>query len=340
MGHRANLLIVDDTGYQLYYCHWCANSLDVDLFWGPEYAIPFVQKQRKVDDDGWLKILWGQGGVVVDRLRQVILFFFSGDISLDIPLRRLYLELFRQVWAGWQVRWAHNGILDLADYVHVPRERVVDFKEAPSGAVSLLPPEKKEWTNLIGSITFEDNTLRLFPLIYNFEAFLPAGPQLVEVARNTEGLDHLPLDQWTKEFPAGGFHIDIPKQQLLCWNVFEQEITTYLDKAWDGWEVLWLGDAYEVHLERLHGKVSLPVPSVEVMLGQLEETLLVHSEMRSADDMAKLLQQAAQGGPEGTTARINENALRDDPLQIESAVRRRIFDQAVTAWKKSTSVSK
>ena len=34
MGQRANLAIVDDGTYELFYSHWCANTLDYDVFLG------------------------------------------------------------------------------------------------------------------------------------------------------------------------------------------------------------------------------------------------------------------------------------------------------------------
>ncbi|SEU27944.1 hypothetical protein SAMN03159358_4640 [Paenibacillus sp. NFR01] len=49
MGQRANLIIVKNGAYDLYYSHWCANTLPEDIFWGERYAIPFIEQQRAVD---------------------------------------------------------------------------------------------------------------------------------------------------------------------------------------------------------------------------------------------------------------------------------------------------
>ncbi|MBX3064140.1 MAG: hypothetical protein KF726_14275 [Anaerolineae bacterium] len=337
MGQRANLLIVDESGYQLYYCHWCAISLDVDLFWGPEYAIPLVQKQRAVNTDNWLNNQWAEGGAVIDRRQQVLILFGGEELFFDIPLRRLYLELLRQVWNGWQVRWAHNGVLDLSDYVHFPRDEMLFIKEIANHMPSLHPPMDKRQIGIIGSFVLEDDSLRFFPLsfslVYKLEALLNTGPHLIELARNTESLDYLPLDQWTNDFPKGGFHIDLPAKQILCWHVNAPEIKSYLNQAWQGWETLWLGDAYEPHLERIRGRVTLPSVDIGELLTRLEE-FLVHRPLRSDDQRVKLVARIAQMESEGYEVRNNEFALRDDPLQLDSATRRRIFDQAVAGWQK------
>ena len=55
MGQRANLIIVQDGQYDLFYTHWAANTLERDLFWSPEFATAFIQMHRKVDEScGWL----------------------------------------------------------------------------------------------------------------------------------------------------------------------------------------------------------------------------------------------------------------------------------------------
>src|SRR5258708_37243128 len=104
MGQRSNLLLVENNSYKLFYCHWCANTLPHDVFWGPEYAIPFVTKQRVIDENDWLDEVWAEGGVVIDLSRRVLLVFGGEDILYDIPLRRLYFALLQEIWIEWDVR--------------------------------------------------------------------------------------------------------------------------------------------------------------------------------------------------------------------------------------------
>src|SRR5689334_9883307 len=99
MGQRANLIIVKDNGYDIYYSHWCANTLPTDMFWGPEHGINFIKNQKKVEpENGWLDDIWAEGGAVIDLDKKVFLLYGGEDILYNIPLRRLYLKLINQVW--------------------------------------------------------------------------------------------------------------------------------------------------------------------------------------------------------------------------------------------------
>src|SRR3974377_1344796 len=110
MGQRANLVLVENGSHQLFYSHWCANTLPRDLFWGPEHAVAFVRMQREGDESGWLDEVWAGGGAVVDIDKQTLLLFGGEDILYDVPLRRVYLECLARAWNTWTVQWAHEGI--------------------------------------------------------------------------------------------------------------------------------------------------------------------------------------------------------------------------------------
>ena len=101
MGQRANLVIYKNRDWSLYYDHWCANRLDIELFWGPESATEFVKQRSPLDDrDDWLDEVWCEGGALIDHDSQLLLWFGGEDIIYDIPLRRAFLELMTYRWKG------------------------------------------------------------------------------------------------------------------------------------------------------------------------------------------------------------------------------------------------
>ena len=54
MGQHANLVIVRGGARRLYYDHWCANRLDVELFWGPALAVEFIeQREALAEASAW-----------------------------------------------------------------------------------------------------------------------------------------------------------------------------------------------------------------------------------------------------------------------------------------------
>jgi len=104
MGQRANLIVGQQGRWRLYYDHWCANRLDVELFWGPEPARRFIEQFDAVDESRWLDEVWCEGAAVPDLDDRVLVFFGGEDIIGDITLRRTHLSLMRDMWPGWQIK--------------------------------------------------------------------------------------------------------------------------------------------------------------------------------------------------------------------------------------------
>jgi hypothetical protein len=239
MGQRANLIIIRNTSYELYYSHWCANTLPKDLFWGTQYAIKFIEMQTKVDESGWLDDVWAEGGAILDLDKKKIIFYGGEEIMHDIPLRNLYLKLMRNIWYGWDIQWAHGGIVDLAKYVGYPKEKVLTGSKDDRNDLSLAPPEEMAWVNTVASVKFSENELLLFPLCEEVDVYLSYGPDLIKNIDKSYGYKRFSLDEWSMDFPTGGFHIDISSKRLAFWHAHDmpnkpQEL--HLD--WSDWEVL------------------------------------------------------------------------------------------------------
>src|SRR5262249_37714429 len=151
------------------------------------------------------------------------------------------------VWKGWSVCWAYEGIADLADRVGFPRARVLSKGDQASTDVTLTPPTQKDWTDLIASVRFHDGTVRLYPLAGDVTSYLSSGPKLADNLPTAVGHPRLHLDEWTKEFPGGGFHLDLPTQRLEFWVARDApDIGDRVARAWPGWETLWHSDRYEM----------------------------------------------------------------------------------------------
>lgn len=333
MGHRANLVLVNEDGYELFYCHWCSKDIPVDVFWGPQYTLPYIRQQKVVAPDHWMNHVWAEGGVLLDPRKQALLLYGGEDLALSIPLKRLYLELLRIVWAGWDVRWAHDGIADLGAYVGRDRRaaRSEDEPPTPDGH-ELDAPQQQKYINLVGSFVLEDRQTRLFALgSLRASETLCYGPSLIDTARTARSYDRLPLHRWlaASDFPLGGFHIDLPQKRLLYWSADDPGSREVIADYWPGWTVEWLYDNYEAHLALLDGRVRFPQPETDEVLGGLEKILLrapfdhVNMVLNMVDDLTQ----------QGRVFDINSDALREDPLDITPARRRAIFDQAVAQWR-------
>ena len=73
MGQRAVLIIAENEKYEIYYDHWCANTLDSYLFWGPEEAVSYIRKHDP-EKGYWLNDVWCEGAVLVDLDKKKLLF--------------------------------------------------------------------------------------------------------------------------------------------------------------------------------------------------------------------------------------------------------------------------
>lgn len=140
MGHRANLMIIREGNYSLYYSHWCAITLPSDLFWGPEAAVAFIEQQEPAE--GWLDNAWAEGCACVDLDHRHLLWYGGEDEHYEIPLRRHLLKMMQPLWPGWTIEWASSGILDMAAYVGYPVEELISEVSRTITPLSLVPESR------------------------------------------------------------------------------------------------------------------------------------------------------------------------------------------------------
>ncbi len=324
MGQRANLIIVGDGGYDLFYSHWAANRLDKDLFWGPAHALAFVRAQRsRAEGAEWLDEKWAEGGAVIDTVRSRLLWWGGEDALYDVPRRRILFRLMERTWRGWHVEWAYEGIADLARYVGYPRDRVL---LPPSRcAPSLAAPKQIAWTDCVISAR-RANGLVLFPTPGDV-ADLAVSDEFVSRLETTQGFETLDLRQ-SQSLPVSGAHIDLLRREITVWSArTAPDATARLAAANPGWRVQWERDRFESQLELCDGKLTFPSPDRDQLVREIREQML--GPESAPVDVASVA--AAIGS--GRDVTIAPEAFRDDRLPVGLAERKRIWDDAVLALK-------
>lgn len=253
MGQRANLVIIEGGKRTLYYDHWCANLLDVDLFWGPRDALDFIrQREPAAEPEGWLDTSWCEGAALLDLDHSLLVFFGGEDILWDVPLRRHFLDLLAANWKGWRVRWAPEGLLTITDLVGLPRSL---FSVQPSGDGQFFRNEEFPENNLVlTSVRRADGSLSVHRLCGDEEHLL-AGPDpllaLMPAADN-------PIVWEGEEFPHGGVHLDLVERAVhTWWAAPTADLVRHIQPAWPGWTVHWHQDCYEAHFALLEDRISL-----------------------------------------------------------------------------------
>ena len=326
MGQRANLVIVESQRFDLYYSHWCANTLPCDMFWGPAHAEAFVRlhapSRRRWMVECYMGRRWCSNRQTESHLPAVWRRESFAQCSASPPIPKSCLVRF---WQDWKILWAHEGIVDIAEYVGLPRQKVISAGESDDRtAASLEPPQERDWISSVGSFQIDD-TLKLYPLPGEAEYYLRCGPSLCEDCHRRESYSTLALAEWTSSFPSGGFHVDCSKRTVDFWvsndcpGLFDD-----VRSRWSGWVVTWHKDDYESQRGLTRGSLKFNEPSQQELAQDLSRMLMAEPKAVDILEITGVL-----AGVEGSkVAVVNPYALRDDRLPLGDQERRTILANA------------
>ena len=277
MGHRASLVVIAGSKHELYYSQWHASSLDGDLFWGPDHATAFARSQARQESPAQLLVdAWAEGGAVIDHGQRVVLWYGGDEIRFDVPRRRMHLSLMRGLWPNWSVRWAAEGIADIADYLNIPRRSVLSIAPEADQDPSWVfqPPQDPSWLATVitssrggatGLITTDCSVVEL----------LSQGHALLDALKSHQLKDSLDWTSLTSEFPTGGIHVDWNAREISYWLAEDAPgLTERTKMAFPGWTSTNWGDCYEAQMELCAGRLQLPIPNSRVLLSTLKSYLL------------------------------------------------------------------
>lgn len=337
MGQRANLVVVTETGYELYYCHWCANKIETMLFWGPKHALKAIRAQQL--EVGWLDDVWAEGGVLMDLTKQTLRFFGGEELSFDIPLRKIFLSLMRYLWEGWEVRWASAGIIDIAKYVgvdeqHVRSPKLTTPSDTPISERWFKMPgsDGERFVRVVGSLVAEDNQIGIFlmggPLLF----VLQAGDELVKFIQSRQNLSSFTFvknpDEMDHFKPTGGFHLDITQKRLYFWSANVKDTVDNIQPFWEGWDIIALGEDFEAHRTLTQNHLMFYVPDSASLLLTATQLLTRQTE-NSADRFKAFLNQLEQLGGQ---AIVNPQALVDAQSELDLDTKHVLIEYALQRW--------
>ncbi|MEK8214651.1 MULTISPECIES: hypothetical protein [unclassified Paenibacillus] len=324
MGHRANLMIIREGNYSLYYSHWCAITLPSDLFWGPEAAVAFIEQQEPAE--GWLDNAWAEGCACVDLDHRHLLWYGGEDEHYEIPLRRHLLKMMQPLWPGWTIEWASSGILDMAAYVGYPVEELISEVSRTITPLSLVPESRDGWVRTVASVVYLDGELRLYPVQSELEDYLLQGPSLVELLNKSEGSTELDLNEWPKETPDQGFHLDLLARTIDIWYAPDAgNLLQQIRTAWPGWTVTDQRDQYESQIRLTEGKLCFKMENPQELTERLTSHLL-GSHSSPVDTIKEIARLKAEAGEE---IEVNPHALVDEPQDIPLDTREQLLRYAV-----------
>jgi hypothetical protein len=330
MSHRGNLVIADKKGYQVYKCH-CALVMPQLMFWGSEFAIDFIEEHTS--SQNWYDVVDDEGSILIDTSQKIVFLYGGEFISVDIPRRRLFLELMNIVWVGWDIQWAKSGLFDIVDHINYPREKVDYIFDASLNDNYLEVLEDTElpepWHDSVASIKFSDDDIRIQYASDTFE-LLQFGKKLIEKMWNFTSLTELNWENDDVRFPIEGIHIDKPSTHIYFWSARSLEHSEQVQKYWKHWDVSWLKDDFETHIRLTNNHLNLNIPSNEVLLAELQAVLLVDpaefTEAHKNDYVTSLISHGVQ-----IPQYMSHYIKWLPPIEI----REKIFNRSVELWQAS-----
>lgn len=277
MGQRANLALVQDKSYELYYTHWGASDLPRSIFWGAEEAVDYIRSCERIDS--WLDDRWAEGGAVLDLDHRQLLWFGGDDLIYDIPLRRQFIRLMEPLWPSWEIRWATAGIAELAAYVQHPLDQIVTGYELDWEGEQPFEPEPQDgFTRTIGTVILPNGELRIYPLQCEAMDYLAAGPSQLKQIDPKCGFKELEVQNWTSDFPDMGFHLDLRKQNIDLWHAAPySDLAASVQSRWEDWKFTGHGNRYEIQTELTAHRLKFHVKPAAELISEVVEYLLGRS---------------------------------------------------------------
>jgi hypothetical protein len=260
MGNRANIVVVENHDWQLYYSDWAGCRILDALIGGPDAALRYVRSLQHCSKAEWTDPMWADGGALIDLDRRRLL-FFGEELMVEMPVRRALMTVLAELWPGFEIGWAYDGTTELAGYVGATlRESRWDRKP------TIRPTHDRDVLCHLVSVVNAVGQLRMWPLYWDLsEAW--RGPQLLDVLPG-RGLKKLALNM----IPEGGVHIDVGAKTVGAWQTADgMGIFQALPELWSGWQTECWEDRYEEQVARCGGSLRVPDLDLSVRIEVAQE---------------------------------------------------------------------
>lgn len=260
MGSRLGVVIHDDGGFELYYDHWAAQTIGIDVALdGCEATVRRVRDMEPMGVDSphaWEGASWIEGSLLIDFVNRRLVW---AEESEAIYLPRIVNHLIECTWPGWTALWAAEGVrgilrlldVDTAGIFKAPTE-IEPHSEAPL----VVPWADYEGDDAISVSLATGDLVRWRGSVYLGDVASRPPEELSCVAeealaRSVRGESVLWDQQRRERSPEVGIHVDFTARTLCWWGLADDDAGVEgFDALWQGWDIRTLGDNYEFH-ERL-----------------------------------------------------------------------------------------
>lgn len=258
MSYPANIVVVQDGRYRVVYnrgAGYPGSEAVLFLFSSEPYTL--------ADFDDWTNDRWHpypDAVYLIDHDQRRLLFetIYFYDFADEHAYRTLLLRLVRELWDGWRVDWAYNGVRDLVSHLGFDRsvleERLEDRPERPR--------KPYPGSRVYCLVTVDDgDAVRAYGVSPCSDELAGHGPALVNA---------LPPDALLTgcdTMPMAGMHLDLPAQTAGYWTqaTLHGHLHT-VAQTWPGWHWEFWEDDYTRQRALARGAVTIPDPDLDAAM--------------------------------------------------------------------------
>ncbi|MFD9727728.1 hypothetical protein [Streptomyces sp. NPDC059072] len=261
MGNRAVFVIAGPEGHTRHRSSFGAVDLALDLLGGPEAALPFMREH--VREEGWYPDDMVEAGVLADPARGLLLLFAWEGPTASPRTRAATLELLRNAWPGWEVRWLYDGQRGLRAHLGLgPEEEPATVYPGPPlepGHEEILDPDP-----MVAVVTTGDGRCHVLADIEDHP--VEEGPDLLDRLRDAP-------DHGSHRLGAeAGIHVDAERRRVGWWlNTARSRPAA---SRWPGWTVEFWEDHWQEHRRASGGRFDPPAPDRAAALAAVRDEAL------------------------------------------------------------------
>lgn len=257
MGHRCNLVIVENGNSEYWYSNFGATSIPCDMLGGASSAIAYARSLEQREE--LLDPIWCEGAILINVDQKKALYFEdTGNhyYNKSPKLRQVLLKFIACRWEGWSVRRAEYGWYDIAAELHVPfpsmfqpTTNILDEEELAQrvGIVMWLIGHPIDWKSyragplmyyeemIVTVVTSSSEAPRDYSVAASLEELLALGSLGIERMANSHSTVPIP----NEVFVGSGMLVDFKRCEISVWcgTPIDLRITELDSKKWRGWSI-------------------------------------------------------------------------------------------------------
>jgi hypothetical protein len=236
MGARANLVWKEKDEIKIYYSGRKGQFTDYIVEQGLDFCrdyFPIFHEEPYLMTNAY-----AEGSIMIDVDQKHVILFGGGDVNNFPCFRRHYLKRVRPKWPSWTIRWSVQGNSDIAEYLGLDKDRILEQSFKPDFERYL---QKTEWTG------FEQNQFAVVTIICDgiikdywadspLENAIVLGEKLKDVIPSEQLITHWLKEDETEDSLLADYN---HKKLFVCWGrPYDDRCIQRTEEFWKGWEVI------------------------------------------------------------------------------------------------------